>query len=176
VRRAPPRVSGTVPRRTPFCASSSKAHDTRLPASMYPRRHAITDRQRPGLSTVPAAPHRPFGRSGPLDVTAMSTNLALTRFEIGPTPAMIAGAGKTPARRSLEFFTVNIRNKNTRAACARGRRTAWGTPQHTAAPPQFIRGRRPYFDREGRDGFHTPDYRRTAGSSHNAPYRPKSGM
>jgi integrase/recombinase XerD len=34
-------------------------------------------------------------------------------------PALIAGAGKSAARRFLEFFTVNIRNKNTRAAYAR---------------------------------------------------------
>src|SRR6202453_4563477 len=31
-------------------------------------------------------------------------------------PAMIAGAGEKAAWRFLEFFTVNIRNKNTRAA------------------------------------------------------------
>src|ERR1700736_3934914 len=34
-------------------------------------------------------------------------------------PALIARAGKGAARRFLEFFTVNIRNKNTRAAYAR---------------------------------------------------------
>jgi integrase/recombinase XerD len=34
-------------------------------------------------------------------------------------PALIAGAGKRASRRFLEFFTVNIRNKNTRAAYAR---------------------------------------------------------
>ena len=37
-------------------------------------------------------------------------------------PAIIAGAGKPVARRFLEFFTVNIRNKNTRAAYARAAR------------------------------------------------------
>jgi integrase/recombinase XerD len=31
-------------------------------------------------------------------------------------PALIAGAGKKAAWRFLEFFTVNIRNKNTRSA------------------------------------------------------------
>ncbi len=31
-------------------------------------------------------------------------------------PALIAGAGERAAWRFLEFFTVNIRNKNTRAA------------------------------------------------------------
>jgi hypothetical protein len=34
-------------------------------------------------------------------------------------PALIAGAGKQAARRFLEFFTVNIRSPNTRAAYAR---------------------------------------------------------
>jgi site-specific recombinase XerD len=34
-------------------------------------------------------------------------------------PALIAGAGDRAALRFLEFFTVNIRNKNTRAAYAR---------------------------------------------------------
>ena len=31
-------------------------------------------------------------------------------------PALITGAGKRAALRFLEFFTVNIRNKNTRKA------------------------------------------------------------
>src|SRR5712692_7987114 len=34
-------------------------------------------------------------------------------------PALIDGAGQGAARRFLEFFTVNIRNRNTRAAYAR---------------------------------------------------------
>jgi len=34
-------------------------------------------------------------------------------------PVLVAEADKKPARRFLEFFTVNIRNKNTRAAHAR---------------------------------------------------------
>ena len=34
-------------------------------------------------------------------------------------PALIAGAGERAAWRFLEFFTVNIHNKNTRAAYAR---------------------------------------------------------
>jgi site-specific recombinase XerD len=37
----------------------------------------------------------------------------------GAMPALIAGAGKRAAWRFVEFFTVNIRNKNTRAAYAR---------------------------------------------------------
>jgi hypothetical protein len=34
-------------------------------------------------------------------------------------PALIAGAGERAAWRFLEFFTVTIRNPNTRAAYAR---------------------------------------------------------
>ena len=34
-------------------------------------------------------------------------------------PALIAGAGERAALRFIEFFTVNIRNRNTRAAYAR---------------------------------------------------------
>jgi len=37
----------------------------------------------------------------------------------GPVlPALIAGAGDRAALRFLEYFTVNIRNRNTRAAAA----------------------------------------------------------
>ena len=34
-------------------------------------------------------------------------------------PALVAGAGQEAERRFLEFFTANIRNKNTRSAYAR---------------------------------------------------------
>jgi hypothetical protein len=34
-------------------------------------------------------------------------------------PALMAGAGERAALRFLEFFTVNIRNRNTRAAYGR---------------------------------------------------------
>jgi integrase/recombinase XerD len=45
---------------------------------------------------------------------------AITRNTAGPVlPALIAGAGDRAALRFLEYFTVNIRNKNTRAAYAR---------------------------------------------------------
>jgi integrase/recombinase XerD len=37
----------------------------------------------------------------------------------GTVPTLIAGAGQGAKTRFLEFFTVNIRNKNTRAAYAR---------------------------------------------------------
>jgi integrase/recombinase XerD len=50
----------------------------------------------------------------------MTSDLILARNTAGPTlPALIAGAGDRAALRFLEFFTVNIRNKNTRAAYAR---------------------------------------------------------
>ena len=45
---------------------------------------------------------------------------ALVPLKTGPIlPALIAGAGKPAALRFLEFFTVNIRNPNTRAAYGR---------------------------------------------------------
>jgi hypothetical protein len=48
------------------------------------------------------------------------TDLAVTRNTAMPVlPAIIAGAGDEAALRFLEFFTVNIRNKNTRAAYGR---------------------------------------------------------
>jgi hypothetical protein len=39
-------------------------------------------------------------------------------------PALIAGAGERASLRFLELFAVNIGNKNTRTAYARGRRTS----------------------------------------------------
>jgi integrase/recombinase XerD len=52
-------------------------------------------------------------------------------------PALIAGAGERAAWRFLEFFTVNIRNANTRAAYARAAAVflQWSAPtvkQHLA--------------------------------------------
>jgi site-specific recombinase XerD len=49
------------------------------------------------------------------------TGLAVTRNAAGgpALPALIAWAGQGAARRLLEFFTVNISNRNTRAAYAR---------------------------------------------------------
>jgi hypothetical protein len=45
-------------------------------------------------------------------------HLTVTRKNGGPVrPALIAGAGKRPLR-LVEFFTVNIRNCNTRAAAS----------------------------------------------------------
>ncbi len=38
-----------------------------------------------------------------------------------PVPALIASAGEHASRRFLEFFTVTIRNRNTREAYARAR-------------------------------------------------------
>ena len=50
----------------------------------------------------------------------MSRELAVIGNTAGPElPALIAGAGERAALRFLEFFTVNIRNQNTRAAYAR---------------------------------------------------------
>jgi hypothetical protein len=50
----------------------------------------------------------------------MGSQLTMLRRASGPElPSLIAGAGKRAAWRFVEFFTVNIRNKNTRAAYAR---------------------------------------------------------
>jgi len=43
---------------------------------------------------------------------------ALARQATRGVPALIAEAGDAAARRFLEFFSVNIRNRNTRAAAA----------------------------------------------------------
>src|SRR5580704_15328212 len=45
--------------------------------------------------------------------------LSVRRNTAGALPALVARAGKGGPRRFVEFFTVNIRNKNTRAAYAR---------------------------------------------------------
>lgn len=46
---------------------------------------------------------------------------AIARYQHPDTslPALITGAGDRAALRFLEYFTVNIRNRNTRAAYAR---------------------------------------------------------
>jgi site-specific recombinase XerD len=50
----------------------------------------------------------------------MSRDLVVIRNTAGPElPALIAGAGERAGLRFLEFFTVNIRNPNTRAAYSR---------------------------------------------------------
>ena len=54
------------------------------------------------------------------DAVAAPQGHAVISHAAGPVvPALIAGAGERAAWRFLEFFTVNIRNKNTRAAYAR---------------------------------------------------------
>ena len=45
-------------------------------------------------------------------------NRALVRAGIDGLPAVIAEAGAHAGRRFVEFFTANIRNRNTRMACA----------------------------------------------------------
>jgi hypothetical protein len=47
----------------------------------------------------------------------MSAGVVIRETEAG-VPALIAGIGNGVAVRFLEFFTVNIRNRNTRAAYA----------------------------------------------------------
>ena len=49
----------------------------------------------------------------------MSTALTIPASSNLPLPTLIGRAGKPAARRFIEFFTVNIRNKNTRQAYGR---------------------------------------------------------
>jgi len=49
----------------------------------------------------------------------MSTGAIVLTGDSSPLPSLIARAGKTASLRFLEFFTVNIRNKNTRQAYGR---------------------------------------------------------
>jgi len=81
---------------------------------------------------------------------------AIIRSTAGPAlPALIAGAGHRAARRFLEYFTVNIRNRNTRAAYGRAATDflhwcegqgidALGRvqPVHVAAYIELLQGRR----------------------------------
>jgi integrase/recombinase XerD len=48
----------------------------------------------------------------------VSTPKALQRVGLGSVPALFASAGEQGTRRFIEFFTANIRNKNTRLAYA----------------------------------------------------------
>jgi uncharacterized protein (TIGR03437 family) len=56
------------------------------------------------------------------------TDVSIIRNTAGPVlPALIAGAGDRAAVRLLDFFTVDIRNRNTRAAYARAAELGRGT-------------------------------------------------
>lgn len=48
-----------------------------------------------------------------------SRNRCLARAGLGALPALITDAGENASRRFIEFFTANIRNKNTRMAYVR---------------------------------------------------------
>ena len=87
----------------------------------------------------------------------MSVALELARKQSAASllPAMIAGAGEQAARRFLEFFAVNIRNRNTRAAYARAAAAFLGwceeqgigelgrvQPVHVAAYIEQLNGKR----------------------------------
>src|ERR1022692_3960493 len=81
---------------------------------------------------------------------------AITRNTAGPVlPALIAGAGDRAALRFLEYFTVDIRNRNTRAAYARAAADFLNwcegqgiselgrvQPVHVAAYIELLQGRR----------------------------------
>jgi integrase/recombinase XerD len=86
----------------------------------------------------------------------MSSAIAIIDHSSGPpVPALIAGAGDRAALRFVEFFTVNIRNRNTRAAYGRAAADflrwcegqgidALGRvhPVHVAAYIELLQGRR----------------------------------
>lgn len=48
-----------------------------------------------------------------------SRNRGLAKAGLGVLPALITDAGENASRRFVEFFTANIRNKNTRMAYVR---------------------------------------------------------
>jgi hypothetical protein len=53
-------------------------------------------------------------------MTAGTALVPVDKESSGPAlPALISGAGERAVLRFLEFFTINIRNRNTRAAYAR---------------------------------------------------------
>jgi len=49
-------------------------------------------------------------------IVTVGHSVSLLSQRGSPVPALIADAGPDAARRFIEFFTVNIRNANTRAA------------------------------------------------------------
>ena len=53
------------------------------------------------------------------NATLMLWTIALVPATGALIPAQVAAAGETAARRFIEFFTANIRNRNTRQAYAR---------------------------------------------------------
>jgi hypothetical protein len=55
----------------------------------------------------------------PADTLGDMDELAKRNTPAAELPALIAGAGEKGAWRFVEFFTVNIRNRNTRAAYSR---------------------------------------------------------
>ena len=54
-----------------------------------------------------------------LTIRATTDTLPAGQAGLRGVPALIAGAGPSAHRRFLEFFTANIRNRNTRASYAR---------------------------------------------------------
>jgi len=54
-----------------------------------------------------------------MDTELLAQTKVLTTGSTGfPVPALVAAAGKKASRRFVEFFTANIRNRNTRVAYA----------------------------------------------------------
>jgi integrase family protein with SAM-like domain len=59
------------------------------------------------------------GHRGPIRYAFSMGNELVVRGERTPIPGQIAVAGEEATRRFIEFFTANIRNRNTRAAYMR---------------------------------------------------------
>jgi hypothetical protein len=65
---------------------------------------------------------------------------ALVRAGLDALPAIIRARGERASRRFIEFFTANIRNRNTRAAYARAEKNSSTGPANAAW--NFTRSRR----------------------------------
>jgi integrase len=53
---------------------------------------------------------------------------------IGSSPALVAAAGDRAQERFIEFFTANIRNRNTRRAYAQAVGSSWSGARNAACP------------------------------------------
>ena len=72
---------------------------------------------REGDPGKPAVRSRPLTAGMKKELVSTSAN-SLARFGFDKLPRVITNAGERASRRFVEFFTANIRNKNTRLAYA----------------------------------------------------------
>jgi hypothetical protein len=92
-------------------------------APAFVRGHRLRMLQRPAGFHVGRDSGRPEGMTPDLDLQA----------ELCLVPALIAAVGDAAGWRYVEFFTANIRNPNTRRACARAC-FAWCEARATVKP------------------------------------------